>query len=109
MFRELRRLRTVVALPMMLVMAALAFGVPLLDAEPHPPTPSVQADGAMAGYPDHDHGVCILYGASPWSPAPRADIPAPVLVWMAESPPWSRQCHDPSHSARFHARAPPVA
>lgn len=109
MIQKLRRHRFTVALPTALVMAALALTVPLLDAEPHGAVPSFQADGAGAGYLDHDHSVCIQHGASPWSPVHQTGVLAPVPVRDTDPPPPARRCHDPSHSGPFQPRAPPIA
>ena len=109
MIRKTRRLRPLVALPVAVVMAGLAFSVPLLDAGPHGATPSFQAEGHGTAYLDHDHSICVQHSASPWSPAAETQIPRPLLVRArVDAPPVQRS---PARFRRtsFRPRAPPIA
>lgn len=100
--------RTPVALAVAVVMLGLTLGMPLLDLGRGPGRVDVVDPDAGGGWVDHDHGLCMLYGAAPWSPAGSTE-PPPDLVVPDDAAPIS----GPTHAVaallfRPQPRAPPV-
>ena len=101
--------RRILALAMAAVLMALSLGMPLLDVDQPTTTVSVSDGAAAPGSLEHDHTLCMLYGAAPLAPAGAASAPMDRPV-LPDAPPVEsfraseRGCITPHRS-----RAPPSA
>lgn len=102
-------MRRMIAVPIALVMGTLAFSVPLLDAGPRGELPSVQAEGHAASATGHDHSICVLHGASPWSAAEEAQVAPGLLANDRRDAPPVHRSHARASLASTQPRAPPFA
>jgi hypothetical protein len=109
MIDQLRRMRRAIALPIAVVMGTLAFSVPLLDAGPRGELPSVQADDYAPSSAGHDHSICVLHGASPWSAADEEQVALPLLASDGSEASPVHRIHASFPLASTQPRAPPSA
>lgn len=107
MIRPTRRLRAFVATLTAAVVMALTVAVPLLDQGRGGAPTRISESGTPAGYVDHDHAVCLQYGATAWSPAEGADAPSELFVREDDPVRDAARRTDRAFRSLYHSRAPP--
>lgn len=101
--------RTAIAGAMAIVMLGLMLGMPLLDLGLGAGRVSVAEADAPGGWLDHDHGLCMMYGAAPWSPATRMPPPTAPAIREPAPPAETPAPAVDGHRSYHRSRAPPVA
>lgn len=101
--------RTAIAGAMAIVMLGLMLGMPILDLGLGAGRVSVAEAGAPGGWLDHDHGLCMMYGAAPWAPGTRMPPPTAASVRDPAPPVEPKAPAVRAHRSLQRSRAPPVA
>lgn len=102
--------RALVSVTLAVLLTAGWVGTPLLDLGRDPGRLAVSSEStASYGAIEHDHGVCLQYGATAWSLSAAASVPEECVVREATVP-GKEGIHADGHSGSHHQpRAPPVA
>jgi len=101
--------RTLVALAMAVVLIALSVGVPLLDLGWNADRVAIGTEGTAPGFVDHDHAICLQYGATAWSAATATGISGESLVDLDPIRPVVALLSEFLLHSAHRPRAPPTA
>lgn len=108
MIQTHRPVRGAIALAVVVLMLGLSLGVPLLDLGWSPGELALSESEVPAGWVDHDHDLCMMYGAAPGSPSGSLEPPVQVVSIAVAAPGLAPSRAAVELHSHDQARAPPI-